>query len=319
MDPEVRAPARARRAVGGGRARASRRARPARGIDRPGAWPYLLILPGFAFYAAFVLLPIMETVRLSLLDWNGLTAPEWAGLSNYARALTDDATWQAGLVSLSFIVFSCLAPVSVALVLAGLIARTRIRGLTFLRFVYFLPYTIALAVVAIAWRWLYATDGTINQVVRTIFGEEKVTAYLGDADLALPALGLVAFWAMFGFVTVMLLSGTQHIPRELYDAARSDGAGPIREFFAVTVPGVRQELRVSLVLTFIMALRTFDLPLMTTQGGPGYKTTTPSLIMYRDVFLNMQIGRGAAIAVLLTLFVGAGVLVINRLFRSEDG
>jgi raffinose/stachyose/melibiose transport system permease protein len=277
-----------------------------------------LILPGFAFYAAFVLLPIFETGRLSFLDWNGLTAPRWSGFDNYRAALSDPGTWRAGLVALAFILFSCVLPVLVALVLAGLIARTKIRGLTFLRFVYFLPYTIALAVVAIAWRWIYATDGTVNLFVKALLGADKAQAYLGSQDLALPALGLVAFWVMFGFVVVMLLSGAQHIPRELYDAARADGAGPVREFFAVTVPGVRQELRVSLVLTFIMALRTFDLPLMTTSGGPGYATTTPSLIMYRDVFLNMQIGRGATVAVLLTVVIGAGVIVINRVFRSKD-
>jgi raffinose/stachyose/melibiose transport system permease protein len=232
--------------------------------------------------------------------------------------LKDNTTWQAATVSLVFVVFSCLLPVLVALLLAGIIARMKVRGLSILRFVFFLPYTIALAVVAIAWRWLYATDGTVNLIVGALFGEEAVSAYLGDADLALPALGLVAFWTMFGFVVVMLLSGTQHIPHELYDAARADGAGPVREFFAVTLPGVRQELRVSFVLTFIMALRTFDLPLMATQGGPGYHTTTPSLIMYRDVFLNMQIGRGATIAVLLTVVIGAGVIFINRVFSSKD-
>jgi raffinose/stachyose/melibiose transport system permease protein len=295
-----------------------RRSKTLHAAGRAGAWPYLLILPGLCFYAMFVLFPIIETVRLSFLKWDGLNAPTFVGLTNYVNVLNDQTTWQAATVSLTFIIFSCLMPVGVALLLSGIIARMRVRGLSFLRFAFFLPYTIALAVVAIAWRWLYATDGSINMIVGAIFGKENTRAYLGDMELALPALGIVAFWTMFGFVVVMLLSGTQHIPKELYDAARSDGAGPIREFFAVTLPGVRQELRVSLVLTFIMALRTFDLPLMATQGGPGYKTTTPSLIMYRDVFLNMQIGRGATIAVLLTLVIGLGVVLINRALSTKE-
>lgn len=289
-----------------------------RGGDRPGALPYLLIVPGFVFYAAFVLLPIVETLRLSFVSWDGLMPQVWVGLGNYVTVLEDPTWWSSTTVALTFVLFSCVLPVLVALMLAGIIARTRIRGLSFLRFVYFLPYTIALAVVAIAWRWLYATDGSVNLVVGAVFGEGAVKAYLGDMHLALPALGVAAFWTMFGFVVVMLLSGTQHIPRELYEAARVDGAGAVREFFAVTLPGVRQELRVSLVLTFIMALRTFDLPLMATQGGPGYKTTTPSLMMYRDVFLNLAIGQGAAIAVLITVGIAVGVLLINRALRSED-
>ncbi|MDR0365224.1 MAG: hypothetical protein LBH68_00080, partial [Bifidobacteriaceae bacterium] len=114
--------------------------RRSRGQDRPGAWPYLLILPGFAFYTAFVLFPIGETIRLSFLNWNGLSAPTFAGWSNYARALKDPATWQSGTVSLVFIVFSCVLPVLTALLLAGIIARIKVRGLSFLRFIFFLPY-----------------------------------------------------------------------------------------------------------------------------------------------------------------------------------
>jgi raffinose/stachyose/melibiose transport system permease protein len=280
--------------------------------------PYLLIVPGLAFYTAFVLMPIVETAKLSFFQWDGLLPEVWIGFQNFVNVLTDPNMLTAFSVSLVLVFSSCLLPVGVALVLAGIIARTRIRGLSFLRFVFFLPYTVALAVVAIAWRWLYATDGSINKVIGAVFGQGAVTAFLGDFTLALPALAVIGFWATFGFVVVMLLSGTQHIPRELYEASRVDGAGPIREFFAVTLPGVRLELRVSLVMTFIMAMRTFDLPLMTTQGGPGYNTTTPSLMMYRDVFINGLIGQGAAIAVLITLITVMGILVINHLLASKD-
>ncbi|MDL9980748.1 carbohydrate ABC transporter permease [Microbacterium sp. ASV49] len=255
---------------------------------------------------------------MSFTDWDGLLPEVWVGISNYTQLLSDPQTGAAFAVSIAFIAFGCLLPVAAALVLAGLIARTRIRGLSFFRFVFFLPYTIALAVVAIAWRWLYATDGTINTVIGAVFGPGAKKAFLGDFTWALPSLGVVAFWATFGFVTVMLLSGIQHIPKELYEAARMDGAGPVREFFAVTLPGVKNELRVSLVMTFIMAMRTFDLPLMMTQGGPGYTTTTPSLMMYRDVFINGLIGRGAALAMLITIVTFAGVAIINGILSRKD-
>lgn len=285
--------------------------------DAAGALPYLLILPGFAFYALFVIVPIVETARLSLYEWDGLLPKVWVGLDNFAHVLSDSTVRGSFRVSLVFVLFSCVLPVALALLLVGLIARTRIRGLSFFRFVYFLPYTIALAVVAIAWRWVYALDGSLNEIIGAVLGEDAKLAFLGEFSWALPALGVVGLWASFGFVLVMLLSGAQHIPRELYDAARVDGAGPVREFFAVTLPGVRHELRVALVMTLIMALRVFDLPLMATQGGPGYQTTTPSLLMYRDVFVNGQIGRGAAIAVLLTVVTFIGIGVVNRAVRPE--
>lgn len=283
-----------------------------------GVSPYLYLVPGLAFYALFVLVPIVQTVQLSFQQTDGLTTPAWVGWKNFADILSDPQQLATFAVLLAMGFFACLLPVAVALVLVGLIARTRIRGLSVLRFLYFLPYTVALAVVAIAWRWLYATDGTINGIVGAVFGKGAVTDYLGNFTLALPALGVVGFWATFGYVTVLLLSGTQHIPRELYEASRVDGAGPVREFFAVTLPGVRQELRVALVMTFIMAMRTFDLPLMATNGGPGRATTTPSLLMYQDVFENGEVGTGAAIAVLLTLVMVVGVVLINRSLSERD-
>lgn len=283
-----------------------------------GYLPYALLLPGLAFYALFVLVPIYQTFRLSLYEWNGLMPEQWVGLDNFTDLLGDRQIQSAFKVSLVFVFFSCLMPVSVGLVIAGSIARTRIRGLTFFRFVFFLPYTIALAVVAIGWRWLYASDGSINQIVAGIFGPGSARAVLGDFTLALPAVGFVSFWTTFGFVVVLLLSGTQHISRQLYEAARVDGAGPVREFLAVTLPGIRHELRVSLLVTFIFAMRAFDLPLLMTQGGPGYSTTTPSLTMFRSAFINGQIGRGAAIAVLITIITMAGVVLITRLLVTEE-
>lgn len=279
--------------------------------------PYLLILPGLILYSAFVVVPIVGTLSLSLFQWDGLSAPIWVGLDNFAEVIADPHTLSAFQVSVVFIVFSCLLPVGIALFLVAAITRTHIRGLIFFRFVYFLPYTLALAVVAIAWRWLYALDGSINEIIRVVFGTSAMRPFLGDFSWALPALGIVGVWATFGFVLVMLLSGAQHIPKDLYDAARVDGAGPVREFLAVTLPGLRNELGVALVMTLIMALRMFDLPLMATQGGPGYATTTPSLVMYRDVFIDGQIGPGAAIAVLLTIFIFLGVGAINRAIGTE--
>jgi raffinose/stachyose/melibiose transport system permease protein len=279
--------------------------------------PYLLILPGFVFYALFVIVPIIGTLSLSLFQWDGLSTPILVGLRNFSDVMADPNTLAAFQVSLAFIAFNCVLPLAVALLLVGAITRTRIRGLSFFRLVFFLPYTLALAVVAIAWRWLYALDGSVNEIIRTFLGPGATRPFLGDFFWALPALGVVGVWVTFGFVLVLLLSGAQHIPRDLFDQARVDGAGPVREFFAVTLPGLRYELRVAMTMTLIFSLRMFDLPLMTTQGGPGYATTTPSLMMYRDVFVNGQIGPGAAIAVLLTIVIFIGVGAVNRVFGPE--
>ena len=287
------------------------------GSGEPRLMPYLLILPGLAFYTLFVIVPIIGTLSLSLFQWDGLTTPIWVGLNNFSHVIADPDTLAGFTVSLVFLVFNCLLPVAIGLLLVAAMTRARVRGLSFFRLVFFLPYTLALAVVAIAWRWLYALDGSINGILRALMGAGAERPFLGDFTFALPALGVVGVWVTFGFVVVLLLAGAQHIPKDLYDQARVDGAGPVSEFFAVTLPGLRYELLVSLTMTLIFSLRMFDLPLMTTQGGPGYATTTPSLMMYRDVFSNGQVGIGAAIAVLLTIVIFVGVGGVNRLMGHE--
>jgi raffinose/stachyose/melibiose transport system permease protein len=280
--------------------------------------PYWLIIPGLVFYLSFVIVPIIATVRQSFFQWDGLGPQVGVGLANFTAILTSSETGSSFKVSGVMVIFTCLLPVGGGLLLVGLVARTKVRGLSFLRFVFFLPYTVALAAVAIAWRWIYASNGLLNSVAGEVMGKSAEVAYLGSFSLALPAVGVIAFWATFGFVTVLLFSGAQHIPRERFDAARIDGAGPVSEFFAVTVPGLKHEIRVTLVMTFIMAMRTFDIPFVTTQGGPGYTTTTPVLTMYQDVFQNGEIGQGAAIAVIVSVVTVTGVLIINRLLRAED-
>ncbi len=280
--------------------------------------PYWLIVPGLVFYLAFVIVPIIATVRQSFYQWDGLGPQVGVGWANFTSVLTSSQTWSAFKVSGVMVIFTCLLPVGGGLLLVGFVARTKVRGLSLLRFVFFLPYTVALAAVAIAWRWIYASNGALNGIVGATIGKSAEVAYLGSFSLALPAVGIIAFWATFGFVTVLLFSGAQHIPREQFEAARIDGAGPIREFLAVTLPGLRHEVRVVLVMTFIMAMRTFDIPFVTTQGGPGYATTTPILTMYQDVFQNGEIGQGAAIAVIVSLVIVVGVVIITRLVRTED-
>jgi raffinose/stachyose/melibiose transport system permease protein len=198
---------------------------------------YLYVLPALAVYAAFVLVPLLHTVWLSFFDWDGITVGTWSGLENYVEVLRDEDLRAAFVHSLAFLGFTCALPVALGLVLAALLSRHQIRGLAFFRSVLFLPQVIAMVVVGVAWRWMYADDGAVNQLLRLVGLDGVTRAWLGDFDLALPAVGLVGTWVMYGLCMLLFLSGAQKIDRSLYEAARMDGAGPVREFFAVTLPG----------------------------------------------------------------------------------
>lgn len=279
-------------------------------------WKAGFLAPALIVYAIFVLWPLIQTVRYSFYTWDGITTATPAGLSNYTEALGDPDIRMALLRSLVFVAFYCLLPTAVGLVVAGIMARIRVYGLTFFRAVLFMPQVLSMVVVAVAWRWMYAERGPINAAVDAVGGSPIV--FLGDFTLALPAVGFIGTWVMFGLCMVLFIAGVQKIPAELYEAVRLDGAGPIREFFTVTVPSLRGEIMVALIFTLTVALRNFDIVWNTTRGGPGSSTTVPSLFIYDGAFVSRQVGSAAAISVLLTILILTLTAVIILTLRERE-
>lgn len=273
---------------------------------------YLYLLPAFAVYAAFLLYPIGRAVQLSLYDWDGLSLGRWVGLDNYLAIVADEGLRAAFGHALVLIVFYAVGPLVIGLALAAILNHAKVRGLGFFRTVVFLPQVIAMVVVAVAWRRVYAPDGTLNALLGALGLDSLTRGWLGEHAFALPAVGVVGTWFETGLVAVLLLAGMSRVPMELYEAARLDGAGAVREFFAVTLPSVRGEIAVALTLTVIAALRTFDLVYVTTRGGPGNATSVPSYEVYHRAFGLSQIGSAAAIGVTLTVVIFAISFGINR-------
>ena len=281
---------------------------------RPPRWvPLAYIAPAFAVYAAFLLYPLGRAVHLSLFDWDGLTLATFVGLANYAEVLTDEKLRAAFGHALVLVVFFALLPTAIGLAIAAVLNRAKVRGLPFFRTVVFLPQVIAMVVVGVAWRHIYAPDGSLNDLLSAIGLGGIARAWLGDPLFALPAVGIVGTWVQTGLVTVLLLAGMSRVPRDLYEAARLDGAGAVREFFAVTLPAVRAELAVALTLTVIAALKTFDLIYITTCGGPGNRTSVPSFEVYNRAFRLGEVGSAAAVGVTLTVIIFLINLGVARL------
>src|SRR5215218_6658479 len=274
---------------------------------------YLYLLPAFAVFAAFVLYPLGHAFWLSLWEWDGISASTWAGLGNYGDVVSDPALRRAFWHALVLIGFYALLPVAIGLLLAGLLARARVRGLALFRTVLFLPQVIAMVVVAVMWRMIYdPNNGALNELLRAVGLGSLAQSWLGDFDLALSSLGLVGTWVYYGLAMVLLTAGVQKIPPSLYDAARVDGAGMVREFFAVTLPALRGEIAVALTLTTIYALRNFDLVYITTKGGPGEATSVPAFQVYSRAFESGQVGSAAAVGLCLTALIFAITFAINR-------
>ena len=291
------------------------------GRGRPGEprrVAYLYILPAVVVFVLFVLYPLIRSGWFSLYDWDGLGTGVWAGAANYQAVFTEPALRGAFVHSLVLIVFYAVIPVVLGLMLAATMSRARMAGLGFFRVVLFLPQVIPMVVVAVAWRQIYEPQGPLNGALRAVGLDGIARPWLGDYATALPSVGLVGTWIGTGLCLILFLAGMAKIPRELYEAARLDGAGRMREFVTITLPSVRGEVSVALTLTVIAAIKTFDLVYVMTSGGPGRQTTVPSYEVYNNAFLIGRVGTAAALAIVLTAVVFVATVVINRIGERAE-
>lgn len=279
---------------------------------------WLFVVPALAVYAVFVLWPIVLTFQYSLYRWTGIGPSTWVGLDNYTKVFTDPDLFGTILNAVKLIIFFSAIPVLLGLVIASTIRRIAASRLALVaRTVLFLPQVIPLVAAGIAWSWLLSSTGLVNQLLSYLGLGGVTRAWLGDFSTALPAVGMIGAWVLLGLCTLLLLAGMSKIDPGLYEAARIDGAGPLREFFAITAPSLRQEIGVCVTVTVIAALASFDIVYISTQGGPGNTTMVPGLEIYYQAFSERQVGVASALAVVLMALVLVCVLPIQWLTREE--
>lgn len=273
---------------------------------------YLYLLPAFVFFAGFMAWPLLHGLWLTFYEWDGLTVGTWVGLDNYKNVVTDPELREPFLHSLILLVFFSALPIMIGLGLAGLMMRARLRGMAFFRTVLFLPQVIAMVVVAVAWSYIYEPAGPLNDLLRTLGLDSLTTAWLGEPSWALVSVGIVGTWVGTGLCLVLFLAGLAKVPRELYESARLDGAGPVREFLSVGLPALRGEIAVAMTLTMIAALRTFDLVyVMTPGGGPSRSTAVPSYEVYKRAFNDGEVGAAVTVGIVLTAIIMIITIGIN--------
>jgi raffinose/stachyose/melibiose transport system permease protein len=290
--------------------------RPPRRTSR--AWAaWLFVAPALLFYGVFVLRPIALTVQYSFYEWDGITPSTWVGLDNYRQILTDPDLLAPVLHAFELIVFFSVVPVALGLLAAATIRSIMASRLAVVaRTVLFLPQVIPLVAAGIMWSWLLSSTGLVNQFLSAVGLGGLTRAWLGDFATALPAVGLIGAWVLLGLCTLLLLSGMSKIDPQLFEAARLDGAGPVREFFAVVLPSLWREVSVCITVTVIAALSSFDIVYISTQGGPGGSTMVPGLQIYYLAFTERRVGTASALALVLMVLVLLVVLPIQWLNRK---
>ncbi len=286
--------------------------------DARGWAGWLFALPALVMFLIFEFYPILKTVQYSFYNWDGLSAAIPVGLANYGRVFTEKELLASIIHSFILIIFFTLLPIIVALVVASIVREMKSKffgGLA--RTLMFLPQIIPGAAAGVAWTWMYADNGVVNQFLRAIGLGSITRAWFGDFTFALPALGFVGTWLATGLCTLLLLAGIGKIDPTIYEAANLDGASRFAQFRSVTLPGLRQEIGVCVTITIISALASFDVVYMTTQGGPGYSTQVPGVQIYQLAFTENRVGQSSALAIVLSILVLLVILPIQRFFREK--
>jgi len=274
---------------------------------------YLFVAPYVVFLAAIFAYPLGFAVYISFHDYffaapGAIVERPFVGLQNFTDALADPVFRRAMLNVVIFLIINVPLTVAVGLVLAAAL-NAAIPFRAFFRASYFVPYVTASVAVIGVWLWLFNSDGLVNNLLGPLAPDPS---WLVNSFWAMPVIALFATWKQLGFYILLYLAALQNIPKELYEAAEVDGAGPVRRFLAVTVPGVRPTTTLVVIAATITGANFFTEPyLLTGRGGPNGASVSPVLLMYTQGIEQGHAGYAAAIGVLLALMVMA-VSLVNR-------
>ena len=271
---------------------------------------WLFLLPLIAVHVLVVLGPSVAAVYYAFTDWTGVGGANFVGIDNFTRLWSDPDFWSGLWHNVEWTAFFLTVPMAMGMLGAFLLSRVRRFRLAF-RLVYFIPFVLASVVNAAVWQSLLDPETGLAPTL----GLGHIS-FFGDPSLALGSVAFVDSWHFWGFLLVLFLASMQSIDRELYEAARMDGATPWREFWNITLPGIRSTLVFAAILVTIWSFLTFDYVYIITQGGPAGATETAATYLYKEAFTYNEAGYAAAMGLSLSfvsVLCGGGYLLARRL------
>jgi multiple sugar transport system permease protein len=287
-------------------------------ITHPSRTGVALVTPALLFVGMFVLVPLVFAIYISLTNWPLIGSYHFIGLDNYAAIGRDAAFWRAVFYTLLYTAIVTL-PILVVGYLMAVLVRANRRGSTLLRTVFFLPYVIGLSTLSfITVLEAQPDSGGINVLLKQLGITDGTTAWLVDAPLATGLISVLVIWGVSGLTMMLLLSGMQGIPRELYESSEMDGASWWDRERRITIPMLRRTIAMSLILSVIGSFLAFTQFFILTQGGPGSSTTPIILAIYQRAFVQLQVGSATALSIVLIIVVGLISAAQFWLLRDKD-
>ena len=274
----------------------------------------LAVLPALLLVIAFSAYPIAFAVFISFTRTNGLTF-EWRWFENYITMFTDPIVQQVFVNNLKFLIAIPLV-IFVAVVVSVLLFE-RVRGWKLFRVIFFLPNVLSIAVIGIMFRNAFGYYGGVNQALG-LFGIEPVE-FFTNGNIAIAIIILALVWSGFGYMSLLLFAGLTAINPAVFEAAAIDGAGWWKRLWYITLPNIRRVLGFVFIINVIYTFTgLFGFVYVMTAGGPGFDTTTIDYLVFLRAFSSSNLGSGAALAIMLFLFIGVLTLLQNKVFKLQE-
>ncbi|WP_010261927.1 carbohydrate ABC transporter permease [Treponema primitia] len=262
----------------------------------------LFLVPAGVIYLSVVIIPVFYSVIISLFKWNGIAKMEFVGLNNFFTLFKDPVFDMALKNNLIWIILSLFATMTVSLGFAVMLNKSFV-GRTFFRGFFYFPAVIASIAVAIIWRWIYNPSfGFINQLLK-LLGSTYQQSWISSPTASIYAIFFASLWQSAGLPMIFFLAGLQTVPEEVLEAATIDGASNLSRFFIITMPMMKETFVIVIANLIVGAMKVFDVIMGLTAGGPNNATQMMSTYMYSQTFRYNNVGYGAAIAVLMVLFM----------------
>ena len=279
----------------------------------------LFLLPLFVLVVGLIIYPFYRAIWLSLTDKLVGYPERFVGLRNYEYLAGDDTFRQVIRNSAVFTVVSVGLKVVTGMAMA-LVLNGMVRGRNFTRGLFLLPWITSTVIIALTWRWMFDAfpgRGFLNSVLLDAGLLSRPIAFMATPEGAMAAVVIANWWRGFPFFGVSFLAGMQAIPREIYEAASVDGAGPARRFWHITLPGLKHVVIVTTLLSGILTINDFNIIYVMTRGGPGTATQVFATYSYQVAFGQLRWGRGVTISIFLVPLLVVGIALISRYLLRE--
>lgn len=278
---------------------------------------YVFILPAFLFFFTFSLYPFFKVFQLSVTNWDGISlAAPFVGFENFKDLLFDNPIFWLSMRNAFFVTFLALTAQNLLALFLALLCDRDIKGGNVYRVIFYLPPVLSGIVVGLIWNWIYDGNyGLLNHFLSFIGLGDLSRAWLSNSKTALSAVSIIHMWKGFGWGFVILLAGLQSIPRELYEAARVDGANSWVVFKNITVPLMIPVFILVSILTILGTMQIFDIIIATTGGGPGYHTEVPITRIVGTMIGSSQFGYACAMGVVFGLILLAISMIQIRVSK----